>query len=371
MENQKALTLAERGARGGEARTAKLSSKKRSEIARQAAESRWSHGILKATHAGDFNIGNKVISAAVLENGKRVLTQESFLQAIGRARKAKAGTGSTALIDGLPPFLQADYLKPFISEELSESTTPILFRNKKGGRAFGYDAELLPMVCEVYLKLRDTIHAEAARRKEPVKLPRQSEHIILACDILMRGLARVGIVALVDEATGYQEVRDRQALQKILDQYIGKELAKWAERFPSSFYEQIFRLRGWEYDSDSSKRPMAMAKVTIDLVYDRIGPGLTHELKQKEVERREAQGGKRHLHRWLTPDIGHPALKQHLDGLTFLAKSFRDGDWVGFHQAVDRAAPKYNRSLLLPFPDDDIKPARQDATGDSRATLPL
>jgi hypothetical protein len=105
---------------------------------------------------------------------------------------------------------------------------------------------------------------------------------------------------------------------------------------------------------------MAMARVTIDLVYDRIGPGLTHELKQKETERRGAQGGKRHLHRWLTPDIGHPALAAHLDGLTFLAKTFPDGDWKGFHQAVDRAAPRYNHSLLLPFPEEDIKIGVQD-----------
>jgi hypothetical protein len=362
MAEEKALTANERGAKGGEARAAVLTKEERSAIARKAAESRWSAGILRATHSGNFQISGKEISAAVLENGKRVLTQESFLDSIGRARKAKAGTGSTALVDGLPPFLQADYLKPFISDELRESTTPILFRNQKGGKAFGYSAELLPMICEVYLKLRDSVQDDAARRNEPVKLPRQSAHIILACDILMRGLARVGIVALVDEATGYQEVRDRQALQKILDQYVGKELAKWAERFSPSFYEQMFRLRGWEYDSDSSRRPMAMAKMTIDLVYDRIGPGLTHELKQKEIERRVAQGGKRHLHRWLTPDIGHPALKQHLDGLTFLAKSFRDGDWNGFHQAVDRAAPRYNRSLLLPFPDEDLKPVSQDGT---------
>lgn len=350
----------ERAAKGGNARAANLSTERRSEIARQAAESRWGQGVLRATHSGNFKIGDKTISAAVLENGKRVLTQESFLASIGRARKAKAGTGSTALVDGLPPFLQAEYLKPFITEELSESTTPILFKNKTGGRAFGYSAELLPMVCEVYLKLRDSIHQQAAAANSPVRLPRQSEHIILACDILMRGLARVGIVALVDEATGYQDVRDRQALQRILDQYIGRELAKWAERFPSEFYEQMFRLRGWQFDPDSSKRPMAMAKMTIDLVYDRLGPGVTKELKQKEIERREKQGGKRHLHRWLTTDIGHPALKQHIDGLTFMAKSYHDGDWTGFHQAVDRAAPKYNRTLLLPF-DTRLEPQEASA----------
>jgi hypothetical protein len=362
MSGELKPTAAERGALGGKARAASLSSEARAEIARRGAESKWGAGLLRATHVGDFRIGDTVISAAVLENGKRVLTQESFLSAIGRAKKAKAGTGSTAMVDGLPPFLQAEYLKPFISDDLRESTTPILFRNTKGGRAFGYSAELLPMVCEVYLKLRDTVHEQAAKAKEPIKLPRQSEHIIRACDVLLRGLARVGIVALVDEATGYQDVRDRQALQKILDRYIGKELAKWAERFSEDFYQQMFRLRGWKYDPSSSKRPMAMARITIDLVYDRIGPGLTKELKEREIERREKEGGKRHLHRWLTPEIGHPALAHHLSGLEFLAKAFPDGDWEGFCRAVDRVAPKYNRTLLLPFTDEDIRPDQSRGT---------
>jgi hypothetical protein len=62
-------------------------------------------------------------------------------------------------------------------------------------------------------------------------------------DIVMRGLARVGIVALIDEATGYQEVRDRKALQSILNSilnaFLRKELAAWALRFPKEFYEQV------------------------------------------------------------------------------------------------------------------------------------
>ena len=68
-----------------------------------------------------------------------------------------------------------------------------------------------------------------------------------ACELLMRGLAHVGIIALVDEATGFQQIRDRDALQAILDAYLRKELAAWAKRFPDEFYQQIFRLRGWQW----------------------------------------------------------------------------------------------------------------------------
>ncbi len=355
MEDQtKKLTSAERGALGGKARAAKLTPEALSEQGKKAADSKWNSGVLSATHSGDFKIGNKVISAAVLENRKRVLTQESFLAAIGRARKAKAGTGSTALVDGLPPFLQAEALKPFISDELRESTTPVLFRNQKGGRGFGYSAELLPMVCEVYLKLRDDVIAKAARNDIRVRMPRKYEHIINACDILMRGLARVGIVALVDEATGYQQVRDRDALEKILDQYIGRELAKWAKRFPDDFYKEMLKLKGLRYDPQSSKRPMVLAHITINTVYDRIGPGLTKELQQRRQDIFESTGKRGKLQQLLTDNVGHPALQSHLSNLIFLARTFGDGEWDRFINALDKAVPRYNQTMLLPFPEESV-----------------
>lgn len=99
-----------------------------------------------------------------------MLTQETFLTSIGRARSAKGGAGVT-YADGMPPFLSASNLIPFISDELRQATAPILFRTPDGLRAYGYKAELLPMVCEVYLSARD---AKAATK--------QQEHIVKACD---------------------------------------------------------------------------------------------------------------------------------------------------------------------------------------------
>src|ERR1700694_27829 len=124
-------------AKGGITRAERLSPQERKEIASRAAEARWGVSLPQATHSGELVIGGRRIACAVLQNGKRVLTQETFLTAIGRAAKAKGGTGSLKLVDGLPPFLVAENLKPFISDELMQSTTPIIFRTVKGGRAFG------------------------------------------------------------------------------------------------------------------------------------------------------------------------------------------------------------------------------------------
>lgn len=325
-------------AKGGHARAQALSREQRREIAREAALTRWSADVLRATHEGEVRIGSARIAAAVLPNGKRVLSQGSFLRALGRSRTPKAGTGAL-VSEGLPFFLQADALQPFVSDELRQATTPIHFRGPNGNRAVGYDAMLLPQVCEVYLNLRD------ACERADEKVPRQYQHIVRACDTLMRGLAHVGIIALVDEATGYQEVRDREALQAILDQYLAKELAAWAKRFPDEFYQEIFRLRGWQWRGMSVNRPSVVAHYTNDIVYQRLAPGILDELERKNPKDDKGRRRARH-HQWLTEDVGHPALAQHLHAVIGLMRA--SDDWKQFQRLLQRAFPRRGTTLTLP-----------------------
>src|SRR4026207_2064048 len=147
--------------RSGEARAAALSPERRAEIARKAAVSRWDKDLPEAEHEGDFNLGDTAMSSAVLPSGTRILPPAAFLRALGRSRSPKAGTGVLSTVDELPFFLQAEALKPFISEDLAMSTNPIFYRTKSGSKGVGYDARLLPQVAEVYLRFReDTLRAK-------------------------------------------------------------------------------------------------------------------------------------------------------------------------------------------------------------------
>jgi hypothetical protein len=325
--------------RGGIARAEALSAQERRDSARNAALARWSSDLPRATHDGPLELAGTEIIAAVLPNGKRLLSQGTFLRAIGRSRTPKAGTGGM-IVDGLPFFLAAEQLRPFISEELRLSTTPIMFRLVSGQRAVGYGAELLPMVCEVYLKLRDDC---AAKRQS---VPKGVQHIVAACDALMRGLAHVGIIALVDEATGFQDTRDRQALQAILDAFLRKEFAAWAKRFPDEFYEHIFRLRGWQWKGRKVNPPQAVAAYTKDLVYARLAPGI---LKQLEERNPVAENGRRKVkhHQWLTEDVGHPALSQHLYAVIGFMRAAQT--WNQLVNNLDVAFPKRGDTLKMPF----------------------
>lgn len=158
----------------------------------------------KAIAEGTLVIGDLRIACAVLddESNTRVLTQEGFLTAIGRAGKAKGGEGAT--VDGLPAFLRANNLKPFISNDLLESTTPIEFVPLRGpgyqGRAFGYRASLLPNVCWVY---QDALVAQ--------KLLPSQIHIGEACRFFLKALTNHAIEDLVDLATGFEDMRKRRA----------------------------------------------------------------------------------------------------------------------------------------------------------------
>ena len=201
-----------------------------------------------------------------------------------------------------PPFLAQKNLKPFITKDLTLATTPVNFRIDTGPSAHGYSAELLPQVCEVYLKARDA----------DVFLPSQT-HIAEQADLLMRGFAHVGIIALIDEATGYQEVRDKQDLHSILDRYLSPRCAAYAKTFPDEFYKEIFRLKGWEWQGMQVNRPQVVGHYTNDIVYSRLAPGLLTQLELFNPKLGDGERGHKH-YQHLTENVGYPGLIKHLSG---------------------------------------------------------
>lgn len=329
-------------AKGGHARAESLSPRERRIIARNAAEARWSAALPLAEFEGEFPLGDKKINCAVLEDETRIITQGTFLKALGRSRSPKAGTGVLSTVDELPFFLQAEALKPFIDNELIGSTKPIFYRTKFGGRGVGYNAVALKRVAEAYLRFRDDCIARTG------EVPTRYERMIGAADLIIRGLAEVGVVALVDEATGYQDVRRRFALQEILDAFLRKELAAWAKRFPDEFYRQIYRLRGWEWKGRKFNPPQIVAHYTNDFIYDRLAPGIREELERR-MPRTETGQKRGKLHQLFTDDVGHPALAQHLHAVTTLMRA--STSWAQFKQMLDQSLPRRGDTLPLPFVD--------------------
>lgn len=282
------------------------------------------------------------MDCAVLEDGKRVISERAMLRALGRASAGGQTYQRRRLgpADQLPIYLAPINLRPFVSEELLAPTSkPVAYLHPgtDGRRLVGHglDATLIPTICEVWLQAR------AAGALKAQQLPTAAK-----AELLVRGLARVGIVALVDEATGYQEVRDRGALQAILEKYLRHELAAWAKRFPDEFYKGIFKLRGWEWKGMKLNRPQCVAAYTKDLVYARLAPGVLTELQQRTPKN---ESGRRvaAFHQWLTDDVGHPALAQHLHAIVTLMRV--SSTWDQFKRMVDVAHPRRGDTLSMAF----------------------
>jgi P63C domain len=326
-------TVNEAGAKGGKARAEKLSKERKSEIGKKAAESRWK--MLKATHDGDLVIGTAdIIPCAVITGGIRVITQRGMATAFGRHATGKS------LEDGkIPHFLKEINLRPFISEELvADLIKPFEYRPLHGGRsAYGFKAELVPQICDVWLQAK--LAGVLTEAQEP---------IYLRAYTLIKGMATVGINALIDEATGYQEVRDKLALQTIINTYFRKEFASWTKKFPDEYYKEIFRLRGWTWRDMKGGSPRILAHYTNDFIYSRLAPGVLEEL---QVKNPLDINGKRRVkhHQWLTADIGHPVLNKQLFGVIGLMKS--SDSWDQLLIMIDRSYPKTNLNteiVMLP-----------------------
>ena len=146
--------------------------------------------------------------------------------------------------------------------------------------------------------------------------------------------------------------RDRDALNMILEAYIAKELLPWAKQFPDEFYRQLFRLRGWQYSPMTVKRPQYVGKLTNELIYDKLPPGVLNELREKNP--RTAKGHRKHkFHQFLTEDIGHPHLGKQIASVVTLMRI--SPNWRKFYDMFKQAFPKSGDQLFLDLttPDDD------------------
>ncbi len=141
-----------------------------------------------------LKIGSKEIPCYVLDDGKRVLVRGGMFDALDM----KSGSaGKRTQGDRLTKFIHTKAIKPFVDKGLDDRIrNPIAFRTPSGNDAYGYEATILPDICDAVLDARNTGN-----------LNFQQKHIAAACEILVRAFAKVGIIALVDEATGYQYYR--------------------------------------------------------------------------------------------------------------------------------------------------------------------
>lgn len=312
---------------GGKVRAEKMTPEQRKEQAAKMVAARQAKAAMpKAMYEGKLNIGNTELDVAVLDDNRRVITQAAIFRALDRPAR-----GNARVID-TPVFIDAKNLQPFIDEDLRAVINKIEYVNLSNKKQEGFDATILPLVCDLYLKARE---AGVITKANQLSTAQKAE-------ILVRSLAKVGIIALVDEATGYQDVRAKDALAKILEAFVAKELQPWVKTFPLEYYKELCRLYNVPFPPlKNNKFPQFFGHITNNAVYTRLAPELLPELKKAASK----QEKKAKLHQLLTQDVGHPKLKEHLASVVTLLKLAKDKD--DFSRMLDIVHPKLNNTIPL------------------------
>lgn len=292
----------------------------------------------KIQYKGELNLAGMIIPCYVLDDGTRVLSGRGMQDALKMVDEAEIG--KTTAGTRLNRYLNQKSLKQFIYDDKeADHFNPIICHDGEA-KLNGYEASVLVDICDAFLEARKNINLS----------PRQ-EIIAAQCEILVRAFAKVGIIALVDEATGYQKDKNRakDELQKFLTQFISEEASRWVKTFNDSFFEMIYRMHGWNW-ATTHKHPGVVGKWINDIVYERLAPAVLSELQKINPKTPKGSRKDRH-HQHLTEEVGRPKLKEHLSAVEALGRA-SGYNWPVFMRMLDTAFPKQYQQLDLLFPEE-------------------
>lgn len=284
-------------------------------------------------------LGDSSLECYVLEDGSRVFSGNGLQKAL----KFPGSAGGSALVKMLNAGKLSEKLTFDIIDKIEKRKEFV--RPGSGGRlskTYGYDATLLIDICNLLIECRE----------KGILTPKQEDYAKTAQTIIS-SVAKVGIIGLIDEVTGYQHQREKDELQKILQAYISEDLLPWQKRFPDIFYKELFRLNGWDYTLGSiKKRPGVIGTWTNKLIYEQLPPGVLKELKEK-TPKSAAGNSTARFHQLLTEDIGEPNLSAQINKTVTL---FQLSDnmahmWKQFTKLQERQAGQ--EQLDMPFDFDD------------------
>lgn len=243
---------------------------------------------------GQIDLGGDLLDCYVLDTEQRVIALRSAIKSI--AGTDSGNLGNYIGVAALKPFLNSDLI---LGELIDFSIPGTQFRGS------GMTTEHFELICRGYVQ---ALYQNAA-------LTERQREIAIKCAVITSGLTRIGLDALIDEATGYQYERAEDALQVKLRAFIAEELRAWEKTFPDELWEEFGRLTNWS--GALTSRPKYWGKLVIELVYDTLDPDVAAYLR----ENRPPAGVKWHQN--LTENYGIRQLVSRCYEIVGLAKSCR------------------------------------------------
>jgi hypothetical protein len=240
-------------------------------------------------YQGKLNIGKVEIECYVLESGTRVLSRRGIQKCFGFS------SGDSG--DALPKLLKNnDFVEKVSPEKSGVLSNHLEFKRQGAGgsapKTFGYEAETLIDIASIFSKA-----SEQGILPEKFSLQLQMSNMIL------RAFAKVGINAVIDEATGFQYDRKYDALRVLLDRYIEEEARKWIKEFPDDFFKQLDRLYN-NNETTSRNRPIYYGKFINTYIYNPLESGKVLKGLNKVNPKNEKGQRKNRQHQHLSSDLG-------------------------------------------------------------------
>lgn len=299
--------MASKQSKGGSERAKRLTPIERREIAIRAAGVRWAKiadptRLPQATHQGPLRIGAVEVDAYRLDDGRRMLSKAAMASALGL--KSKGGNA----------FLRS-MTRPVVREFMSEDLWGLIdkpehFRRMptdsgpQGQVIDGYEGAVLIDACSALI--------DAGRSG---KLVERQLFLAMNAEIIVRSAAKLGIVGLIDEATGFVD-KGKDEYRLLFQQFIRDEWAQWEQEFPDKFADMLYKLYGYKrFDASSSKHPRFFSKFTRKYIYHPLANshGKILELLDEKNPVVYANGGRRYkLFQFLNEEVGMKAIRAHL-----------------------------------------------------------
>lgn len=317
---------------GGDKRAEKLSREERRLIAQRAAEARWNKIKVRATERlpeaeedGILKIGDVEVDVYLLKDKRRVISKKAMARVLGL--KSEGGNAfirtmtRQGIRSGLPEKL------------VSEIENPIYFKPLTGDSADGYEAEVLIEVCSAL------INAHLSGKMHPSQL-----FLAVQAEIILKSTAKLGIIALIDEAVGYVSKR-RDEYRRLFDDFIRKEYRQYQSEFPSKFFDMIYRLYGLKRQNpDTTRHPQLFGHFIRRYIYFPLAHSNGVILEQLDEKNPVvyAKGGRKYkLFQYLSDELGMSAFRQHLWQTVGIGEASLDKDQFerGFYRAFPGATP--------------------------------
>lgn len=340
-------------AKGGFARAQALSPEERAESARKAALARWSkveavpleplipdeEELLEPESAmpiarwrGVLNIVGLEVPCYVLDTGEKIIGRTSATELLTGIR----GGGA------LEKYLGVRALEPFINvTSVLERMVPFRLLEVEGleKAVKGLPADLMIEVCQGFVA---ALQAALDPNSSYPKMTDRQRQMAMQASMFLSACAKIGLEALIDEATGYQYERAEDALQVKLRAFIADELRAWEKTFPDELWLEFGRLTGWE--GSLHHRPKWWGKLVIEMIYDTLDPDVAEYLKNNKPP------AGIHWHRQLTENFGVRALVSRCYEVIGMAKIC-----TNMRELREKVAHHYGKqvfqfSLALPAP---------------------